>query len=176
VDGISAFDVLAGVLWMMRDLMVLLALVLSVVGLFSRRDWAGAIVTWGLGFLGTVVIPADSDKHGLAGLPESLMIAALAGSTVLLLVGAKRHRSQLIRGRLYRRYPRRASRTFREEGRQEQPDVQTIRATKSEASEPRCPECGAPMVLRVARRGESQGKRFYGCSNFPACRGTRSLE
>jgi hypothetical protein len=176
VDGVSAFDVLAGVLWMMRDLMVPLALVLSVVGLFSRRDWAGAIVAWGLGFLGTVVILADSDKHGLAGLPESLMIAALVGSGVLLLLGAKRHRSQTTPSRSYGRYPRRAGRAFREEGRQEQLDVQSIRATKGEGSEPRCPECGAPMVLRVARRGEFQGKRFYGCSNFPACRGTRSLE
>jgi hypothetical protein len=176
VDGVSAFDVLAGVLWMMRDLMVLLALVLSVVGLFSRRDWAGAIVAWGLGFLGTVVILADSDKHGLAGLPESLMIAALVGTTVLLLVGAKRHRSQPARSRSYGRYSRRASRVFREEGRQEQPNVQTSRAAESEGSEPRCPTCGAPMVIRVARRGGSQGKRFYGCSNFPTCRGTRSLE
>jgi hypothetical protein len=103
VDGANALDVLAGVLWLMRDLMVPLALLLSVVGLFSRRDWAGAIVAWGLGFLGTIVVLADSDKHGLIGLPESLMIAALVGSAVLLLVGAKRHRSQPCAG--YFRHP-----------------------------------------------------------------------
>ena len=33
---------------------------------------------------------------------------------------------------------------------------------------PDCPSCGAPTVLRTSARGE-----FYGCSNFPTCRGTR---
>lgn len=31
-----------------------------------------------------------------------------------------------------------------------------------------CPQCGARMVLRNGRRG-----KFYGCSKFPYCRGTR---
>lgn len=35
---------------------------------------------------------------------------------------------------------------------------------------PLCPTCGIPMVLRVARRGEHQGKPFYGCPNYPQCR------
>ena len=32
----------------------------------------------------------------------------------------------------------------------------------------RCPRCGAPMVLRSGRYG-----KFYGCSRYPNCRGTR---
>lgn len=32
-----------------------------------------------------------------------------------------------------------------------------------------CPRCGAKMVLRNGRYG-----RFYGCSRFPQCRGTRN--
>lgn len=35
---------------------------------------------------------------------------------------------------------------------------------------PSCPECGAPMVLRTAKRGEQAGTRFWGCSTFPTCR------
>ncbi len=35
---------------------------------------------------------------------------------------------------------------------------------------PLCPKCGVPMVLRVASQGEKQGRRFYGCSNYPRCR------
>lgn len=31
-----------------------------------------------------------------------------------------------------------------------------------------CPQCGAEMVKRRGKYGE-----FYGCSNYPACRGTR---
>ena len=31
---------------------------------------------------------------------------------------------------------------------------------------PLCPFCGAPMVLRTARRGAHAGQQFWGCSNF----------
>lgn len=34
---------------------------------------------------------------------------------------------------------------------------------------PRCPQCGGRMVLRSGVHG-----RFYGCLNFPRCRGTRN--
>jgi restriction system protein len=40
---------------------------------------------------------------------------------------------------------------------------------------PACPRCGAPMVLRTARRGENVGGQFYGCSTYPQCRGMVSL-
>jgi hypothetical protein len=36
---------------------------------------------------------------------------------------------------------------------------------------PRCPKCGAEMVLRTAKQGSQAGKQFYGCPNFPHCRG-----
>jgi len=39
---------------------------------------------------------------------------------------------------------------------------------------PICPTCGKPMLLRTARRGQSFGSQFWGCSSFPACRGTRA--
>lgn len=35
---------------------------------------------------------------------------------------------------------------------------------------PQCPRCGAPMVLRRARRGKREGQYFWGCSRFPRCR------
>lgn len=42
---------------------------------------------------------------------------------------------------------------------------------------PTCPICGAPMVLRTARRGKYQGNRFWGCSTYgrTRCRGTRKV-
>ncbi len=40
---------------------------------------------------------------------------------------------------------------------------------------PDCPRCGKPMKLKTARRGETAGKRFYGCSAYPACRGSVSV-
>lgn len=39
----------------------------------------------------------------------------------------------------------------------------------------KCPECGAPMFLRVTAKfktKDGKNKVFYGCSNFPECRGT----
>ncbi len=34
-----------------------------------------------------------------------------------------------------------------------------------------CPKCGAEMLKRTATKGDNVGKEFYGCSNFPRCRG-----
>lgn len=38
-----------------------------------------------------------------------------------------------------------------------------------------CPQCGSPMVQRVARKGANAGQAFLGCSRFPECRGTRPV-
>jgi very-short-patch-repair endonuclease len=35
---------------------------------------------------------------------------------------------------------------------------------------PVCPKCGIPMVARTGSKGPNQGRRFYGCSNYPNCR------
>jgi predicted RNA-binding Zn-ribbon protein involved in translation (DUF1610 family) len=34
-----------------------------------------------------------------------------------------------------------------------------------------CPKCGGEMILRTAKSGANQGEKFWGCSNFPQCRG-----
>ena len=41
------------------------------------------------------------------------------------------------------------------------------------ADAPRCPKCGQTMVLRTARQGPNAGSQFWGCSDYPNCRGTR---
>ena len=43
----------------------------------------------------------------------------------------------------------------------------------SAQSVPSCPVCAKPMRSRVAGKGASAGQSFWGCSGFPACRGTR---
>jgi hypothetical protein len=40
-----------------------------------------------------------------------------------------------------------------------------------QAQPPLCPKCGAPMLLRTARKGDTPGQQFYGCPNYPRCRG-----
>ncbi|HXR08658.1 MAG TPA: four helix bundle suffix domain-containing protein [Candidatus Acidoferrum sp.] len=41
---------------------------------------------------------------------------------------------------------------------------------------PACPLCAQAMALRTARKGEHAGSRFWGCTAYPACNGTRPLE
>ncbi|HEC27156.1 MAG TPA: restriction endonuclease [Gammaproteobacteria bacterium] len=36
-----------------------------------------------------------------------------------------------------------------------------------------CPRCNNPMVMRVAKKGSNMGQKFWGCSAFPRCKGTR---
>ena len=38
-----------------------------------------------------------------------------------------------------------------------------------------CPLCGKPMVLRTARKGGRAGSQFWGCSGYPECKGTRTV-
>ena len=37
---------------------------------------------------------------------------------------------------------------------------------------PACPKCTQPMVRRTARKGTNAGHDFWGCSDYPRCRGT----
>jgi restriction system protein len=38
-----------------------------------------------------------------------------------------------------------------------------------------CPLCAKPMVRRTAKRGANAGGEFWGCTGYPACRGTRPI-
>jgi restriction system protein len=44
------------------------------------------------------------------------------------------------------------------------------------AVEPSCPRCSKPMVRRVAKKGATAGRDFWGCSAYSTgCRGTREI-
>jgi len=47
--------------------------------------------------------------------------------------------------------------------------VKTIVAQKEKQK--KCPKCGSEMVIREAKKGVNTGKKFWGCSTFPKCRG-----
>lgn len=36
---------------------------------------------------------------------------------------------------------------------------------------PLCPKCGREMVLRTAKKGSNLGEQFWGCPDYPGCRG-----
>jgi ssDNA-binding Zn-finger/Zn-ribbon topoisomerase 1 len=44
---------------------------------------------------------------------------------------------------------------------------------------PKCPTCGGPMVSRVTKPTSglmSAPRRFWGCADYPTCRGTRDTD
>lgn len=47
---------------------------------------------------------------------------------------------------------------------------------ENSTSEVKCPQCGASMVLRTAKNGVYKGKKFWGCSRFPHCKGIVGIE
>ena len=42
-------------------------------------------------------------------------------------------------------------------------------------ADPQCPDCAKPMRRRTARRGPNAGNEFWGCPDYPGCKGTRSI-
>ncbi len=45
-------------------------------------------------------------------------------------------------------------------------------STATAQNEPACPVCASQMVKRTAKKGPNAGAQFWGCSKYPACRGT----
>lgn len=54
----------------------------------------------------------------------------------------------------------------------------TLKSDLSDQSDgkPNCPNCGKPMMLRTARKGQKAGQPFWGCSGYPECKGTSLVE
>lgn len=55
----------------------------------------------------------------------------------------------------------------------ENPVDYTAKYVVSEETEgkKKCPKCGAPMKLKLAKNGPNAGNEFWGCSRWPGCRG-----
>nr|WP_262498958.1 topoisomerase DNA-binding C4 zinc finger domain-containing protein [Pseudomonas sp. WS 5011] len=57
---------------------------------------------------------------------------------------------------------------------QAKPSVATPAQTSfvpEQARAPSCPVCSSAMQKRVAKRGANIGNEFWGCSQFPKCKG-----
>lgn len=52
-------------------------------------------------------------------------------------------------------------------------EARKVQAAESEA--PACPKCGKPMLRRMQKKGQMQGREFWGCSDYPKCNGTRPI-
>ncbi len=49
-------------------------------------------------------------------------------------------------------------------------------ALPNQGAAPACPLCAKPMHQRIAKQGSHMGQPFWGCPNYPACKGTRPVE
>jgi four helix bundle suffix protein len=49
-------------------------------------------------------------------------------------------------------------------------------AVRPDSALPNCPLCGKPMAMRTARKGKNAGSQFWGCSAYPACKGTQPAD
>ena len=57
--------------------------------------------------------------------------------------------------------------------------LERLRARQTQAKRdaaPACPKCGKPMLRRMQKKGEGQGREFWGCSDYPNCNGLRRIE
>lgn len=55
------------------------------------------------------------------------------------------------------------------------PPAQPAAARSGQSSTSSCPICQSTMVRRAGKSGALAGKNFWGCSRYPACRGTRPM-
>ena len=62
------------------------------------------------------------------------------------------------------------------EGEAPQPPAEPSPSPAEHSPQLLCPRCGALMVRRRATRGPNAGKEFYGCTNYPRCRGIVNID
>ncbi|MCM1255859.1 MAG: four helix bundle suffix domain-containing protein [Duncaniella sp.] len=49
-------------------------------------------------------------------------------------------------------------------------------ALAAQSGAPSCPLCGKPMLKRMQKKGQGHGREFWGCSDYPNCRGLRPMK
>lgn len=54
--------------------------------------------------------------------------------------------------------------------------VKQLKKRLRHSAKTKCPECGSPMVVRTAQRGENTGNQFWGCSTYPKCQGVKNIK
>ena len=60
---------------------------------------------------------------------------------------------------------------------QEEPEIlKAVEDNVNLVQTPACPRCNGEMVERTAKKGARQGQSFYGCAQFPKCRGVVNID
>lgn len=53
---------------------------------------------------------------------------------------------------------------------------QNPQSSQSSQNVPNCPKCGKPMLKRSQKKGQRQGREFWGCSDYLKCDGLRPIK
>lgn len=105
---------------------------------------------------------------------EGLALLAVFGIIILLFKGLFYLVGQII-SQFRKPQPASLSLYVSEDGEGEPSGAEKFSGTvQAQEDNPLCPHCSEAMVRRVARRGRNAGNEFWGCSQFPRCRGTRA--
>lgn len=54
--------------------------------------------------------------------------------------------------------------------------LEARKAKAATAGAPLCPKCGKPIFKRMQKKGQMQGREFWGCSDYPQCNGTLPIK
>lgn len=128
------------------------------VGVSIVRELYGVMAAEGA--VGGFVVASGAFTEDARRFAEGRSIQLLDSRALLALVGSQRGSMNMPREQIGRSEPRLAP---KREGMVDSP------------AEPSCPQCGAPMQRRTAKRGGHVGQTFWGCSRYPGCKGTRPL-
>lgn len=121
-------------------------------------------------FTHVIVFVGDCQIKTRDKLPESLVTGGFSLLNFIKSFSEEQFASNDLDCILYAIMSGRISNTFQNK-RAHVAHVKEIIETKEHPVDPTCPKCGASMIRRQAKSGANSGKYFWGCSNYPKCRG-----
>jgi restriction system protein len=141
------------------------------IDLILRRDGRRTLVQCKQWRRSRVPVSVVREMYGLLAhhRANAVLVVALGGFTADAQRFAAGKPIELIGGETLLRMIREVQATSAEAGSPAKP-AQPVPARVEAATPPACPRCGKAMVERNNKR---TGEVFWGCSAFPACRGTR---
>ena len=110
-----------------------------------------------------LIVQTEQFTQALFGKVESVIIVC---AVLILVVGIPLYWLRL-------KAERGLIRVIRASRQKRRPQTSAV-STDSSETIPHCPVCNTLMVKRLSRRGVSAGSSFWGCTNYPKCRGTRA--
>jgi four helix bundle suffix protein len=114
----------------------------------------------------------DSVERGDPEMAANTIICLIHQANYLLDQQLRTLERQFIEGGGYSEQLAAARRKHRTDSTHQTDRTDQFGRTNQSASSPTCPKCGYEMAIRTARKGPRAGSQFWGCQNYPECKGT----